>query len=259
MPASLQFAGIDGCKAGWFCVLLDTRGNWSYRLLEHAHALGELVADCATALIDIPIGLPDTAPGERQCDREARRLLGRGRGSSVFPAPLRQVLAAASYPEALQCSREAGGRGLSKQTWWIVPKIREVDALLAAAQLQPGSLRECHPELCFWALNGRQAMAHNKKLAAGRQERLAVLRRYFPGCHQLLEQASEAYPRRLLACDDMLDALACAVTAKCGFGAYRTVPEQPPQDSDGRAMEIVYWLPDQAAADTGPGDCPPVQ
>lgn len=244
MPAGQQFIGVDGCKAGWFCVLLDMRGNWSYRLVEDARTLGELVAGAATALIDIPVGLPDAVPGERLCDREARRLLGRGRGSSVFPVPARQVLDAGSYTEALQRSRKACGRGLSKQAWWIVPRIREVDALLVAGRLRPGVLRECHPELCFWALNDRQPMAHSKKQHAGRQQRLAVLARYFQGCQQLLQQAGTEFLRRQVALDDIIDALACAVTAHCGFGVYRTVPERPPQDGHGLAMEIVYWLPE---------------
>ena len=45
-----------------------------------------------SVLIDIPIGLSDSGPGGRLCDREARQLLGCGRVSSVFSAPARRTL-----------------------------------------------------------------------------------------------------------------------------------------------------------------------
>src|SRR5262249_22667826 len=53
-----------------------------------AATLGELLHDLpqeSLLAIDIPIGLADR--GARRCDVEARRCLGPGRGSSVFPAP----------------------------------------------------------------------------------------------------------------------------------------------------------------------------
>lgn len=58
-----------------------------------------------TFMIDVPIGLPDR--GARECDKAARRRLGPSRGSSVFPAPIRRILAATSYIEA--CA--IGGEG----------------------------------------------------------------------------------------------------------------------------------------------------
>src|SRR5271157_3482359 len=45
--------------------------------------------------IDIPIGLLDAYEiGGRACDRAARKFLGKPRGNSIFPAPVRPVLAA---------------------------------------------------------------------------------------------------------------------------------------------------------------------
>jgi predicted RNase H-like nuclease len=101
-------------------------------------------------------------------------------------------------------------------------------------------LRECHPELCFWALNDRQAMQHNKKKRAGQQERLSVVERFFPQCHALFEQACGEFPRRELARDDIIDAMVCAVTAKRGFGAYHTAPAVTASDGQGLPMEIVF-------------------
>jgi predicted RNase H-like nuclease len=187
MDPAVTFIGIDGCRAGWFCVILDEGDAWSCRLAPDAHAVAELAMEADSVLIDIPIGLSDSGPDGRLCDREARQLLGRGRASSVFSAPARRTLAAASYPDALVLNRQATGRGLSKQAWNIVPKIREIDTLLCGNRALRGVLRESHPELCFRALNGKQAMQYNKKKEEGQQQRLAVLEHYFPQCRTLFE------------------------------------------------------------------------
>lgn len=243
MDPAVTFIGIDGCRAGWFCVILDEGDAWSCRLAPDAHAVAELAVGADSVLIDIPIGLSDSGPDGRLCDREARQLLGRGRASSVFSAPARRTLAAASYRDALELNRQATGRGLSKQAWNIVPKIREIDTLLCGNRALRGVLRESHPELCFRALNGKQAMQYNKKKEEGQQQRLAVLEHYFPQCRTLFEQACGEFPRGRVARDDIIDAMVCAVTAKYGYGSYRTAPASPATDGQGLPMEIVYCTP----------------
>ena len=244
MALARAFIGIDGCRAGWFCVILGDGNHWTYRVAPDARAVGKLAVATDSVLIDIPIGLSDAGPDGRLCDREARKLLGRGRASSVFSAPARRTLAADNYPHALELNRRATGRGLSKQAWNIVPKIREIDTLLCDNRALRGVLRECHPELCFRALHGKQAMQYNKKKREGQQERLRVLERYFPHCHALFEQACSEFLRREVARDDIIDAMVCAVTAKVGYGRYRTAPASPVIDRQGLPMEIVYYLPD---------------
>ncbi len=243
MASPGTYIGIDGCRAGWFCVVLGKGDGWSCHLAPDACAVGALAARADSALIDIPVGLPDSGPDGRLCDREARKLLGRGRAASVFSAPVRGTLAADSYPAALELSRHATGRGLSVQTWNIVPKIREIDTLLCGNRALQGVLRECHPELCFWSLNDMRAMRDNKKGAQGQRQRQRVLERYFPQCHALLEQACARFLRREVARDDIIDAMVCAVTSRYGYGRYRTVPSSPAKDGQGLPMEMVYYLP----------------
>lgn len=239
----MKFIGIDACKDGWFCVSLDEDQGWSYRVIPDAQSLAEFVRHAGSVLIDIPIGLLDTGINERQCDKDGRKLLRPKRSSSVFPAPARQTLQASSYEEAQLINRNSNGRGLSQQSWGIVPKIREIDDLLLSQTLLQGVVRECHPELCFWALNGKQAMQYNKKKEQGKQERLSILEKYFEPCHQLFEQACSQFLRRQVAHDDIIDAMVCAVTAKHGYNNYCTVPALPEQDAHGLAIEMVYWLP----------------
>ena len=112
--------------------------------------------------VDMPMGLAER--DRRRCDIEARRLLGPRRGS-VFPTPVRAVLDCETYAEALSVSRAVCGRGLSKQAWFLVPKIRELDGVVR--DLPAGALLEVHPELAFAALGGGP-MADPKRTAAGR-------------------------------------------------------------------------------------------
>ena len=236
-----RFRGIDGCKDGWFCVFLNDDNDWSYEVVPDAGVLAELVGRATIVLIDIPIGLLDKGPDERLCDRAARKLLGAGRASSVFPSPARQSLDAGNYQQALAINRESTGRGLSQQAWAIVPKIREIDELLTSHPNLQGVLRECHPELCFWALNSQSSMQYNKKKEEGKHERLAVLEKIFPQCHELYQQASSEFLRKQVAHDDIIDAMVCAVTAKYGYGKYTTVPGNPVRDVTGLPMEMVFW------------------
>jgi predicted RNase H-like nuclease len=243
MSSNLTFIGIDGCKDGWFCVSLDESEDWSYRVVSSSQSLGEHIRHANCVLIDIPIGLLDSGADERQCDTRARQLLTWPRSSSVFPSPARQSLLANDYQQALTINRDSTGRGLSKQTWAIVPKIREIDNMLATYLDLQSVVRECHPELCFWALNGQSAMQYNKKVKAGKQERLAILQQYFKPCQQLFEQASAEFLRRQVAHDDIIDAMVCAVTAKLGYNDYRTIPPLPVKDTHGLPMEMVFCLP----------------
>src|SRR5438046_2579780 len=119
-------AGADGCRGGWVCVCkdLDT-SSINTEVYATARALLSQQPTPANLAVDIPIGLSDSQP--RTCDRSARQVLGRPRASSVFPAPLRAVLKAASWEEAAQTSRELSRKGITKQAWGIVKKVGEMD------------------------------------------------------------------------------------------------------------------------------------
>lgn len=217
-------AGLDGCRAGWVLASAPlASGDVAH--LEDATVvvipdLDPLVAmidegAVLVAGIDIPIGLPARDP--RCCDREARFLLG-PRRSSVFPAPVRSVLAAHAYADACAISRQASGKAISKQLYNIVPKIREVDAAMSARPGLQEQLFEMCPELSFAVMAG-VPMTHPKRTAAGRRERLDALRAAFDGegnqSHQLAAlDALAASPPPGAACDDVLDALAGLWTAQ---------------------------------------------
>jgi predicted RNase H-like nuclease len=220
--------------------MLSEEGHWEADVFENISGLWERCGGAALLLIDIPIGLPDKGPLERACDREARHVLGRRR-SSVFRVPCRAATQARSYEQAKQADKDRTGKKLSIQVWRIVPKIRDVDEFLAGNGWARGRIRETHPELCFWALNGGRAMAFNKKTEQGFQERMDVLRRVCQETEQIVSYAMTKFEGKVRR-DDILDALGAAVTAFSGKDKLRSIPEKPQQDSRGLPMEMVYHL-----------------
>lgn len=232
--------GIDGCRGGWICITLQKSAEYQWHIVSTAGSLVDLIASRKLSLIDIPIGLVGPGNQERRCDREARKVLGMPRAASVFSPPARATLEADNYDKALIVNRRQTRKGISKQAWNITPKIREVDWLIRSNPGLKGKLRECHPEVCFWALNGKTPMGYNKKTTEGCEERLSVLAGYVPQASSIVESIARQLPRRVLAMDDIVDALVLAVTARLGYGKLVTLPANPPLDEIGLSMEIVY-------------------
>ena len=197
-------AGVDGCRAGWvrFAVEVPSLAT-SVDVVDLAELLRNRPSDLACIGIDIPIGLID---GSRACDKAARKLLGQPRGTSVFAAPCRAALSATTHAAASQINRDKTGRGLSQQAFGIIPKIKQVDDAITPDCQQWAF--EVHPEVCFWALNQRRPMKHNKKKKDGAAERIAVLRPIFP---EIERHLANRPPR--VGADDLLDAAAAAWTA----------------------------------------------
>jgi len=234
------FAGVDGCRGGWFIVQLGNRHTWNIELTNHIEALTATIDKSRLTLIDIPIGLLDGGGPHRLCDQEARRALGAPRAASVFPVPSRSAVYARSYEQACRLNLQRLGKKLSKQSWNISAKIQEIDQLLQQQKRFAGKLRESHPEIDFWALNNKSPMRFNKKKQPGREERLALLTRYLPQAADILKCAMDKYPRKQLASDDVLDAMVLAVTALFGNRNLHTLPAKPPKDQKNLAMEITY-------------------
>ena len=233
----MKYIGADACKMGWFAVSIETGNRYKIGIFETLADLWSSLKSNVPILIDIPIGLP--VSGKRQCDVEARQILQK-RASSVFPVPCRQAIHATAYQKACKINQKILGVKLSVQTWNIAGKIREVDNLLREDKKARRCMRESHPEICFWALAGGSPMVHYKKTDQGHEERLQFLKKFNPATEKIINAALKNYPRKYLAKDDILDATALAVTASAGINALATIPENPPRDSMGLPMEIVY-------------------
>lgn len=247
MPRFPNIVGVDGCKAGWFAIRLYGQNEYEVGVFPAFEELVRCYIGVDLILVDIPIGLPEDAT-PRECDREARGLLERRR-SSVFPTPTRQAVEQASstpkdYAAASAVEECYAGKKLNQQTFNIAAKIAEVDSVLRGRGdgVQP-HIREIHPEVCFWALNGNQAMALAKKKKDGFKERIALLRRLDPSIDAIVEAAERKYLRREVAWDDIADALVAVVTGYHGYSALQTIPANVPTDAKGLPMEMVFWKP----------------
>jgi predicted RNase H-like nuclease len=219
--------GVDGWRGSWVGALLDGR---DVRIL-HMGSMAEVVAVPGVELvgIDMPIGLSDD--GVRACDVEARRRLSRaGASGTVFPAPVRPVLAAHSYAEARRLALAASRKSIPSQSWNLVPSIRQVDDALG----EPASDRvgEVHPELAFRTLDAR--VRDRKALPRGQAQRIRALLPVM----DVLDALAEA-PAGLPVID-MLDACAAAWSARRIADGTAECVGDGSLDSRGRPMRICW-------------------
>ncbi|MEM7681524.1 MAG: DUF429 domain-containing protein [Planctomycetota bacterium] len=256
--------GLDGCKSGWVAA------RWDGRTLGFAQfaSIDDWAEDpswqAEPALIDIPIGLLDGSGEDvRTCDALARGLLG-PRRSSVFAAPGRAAVDAPDYPAANRANRKALGKGLSKQAYYLIPKVREVDRWLRAGAdgvaipERLARLAESHPELVFAFAQAESEsetdgaplpMAMGKKTAQGQRDRRKLLEALMPGCGRAIDRArGRAIDRargrmtvKDVADDDLLDAavLAWASLVRAEAGERRSIPATPPLDAYGLPMRML--------------------
>lgn len=229
-------AGADGFKSQW-CVVLQNleTGEFRARICPRFDALLSLAEEPQVVTVDIPIGLPEvTRPGGRACEQQARRLLG-NRASSVFSAVGRHALQATSRPDADLMSREAGGIGVGAQAWGLSAKLKEADAAMAPER--QAVVREVHPEVSFWAMNGRSPLPFGKKSLDGSMARVRLLEAQgFPS----------AFVQRLptglkVGRDDFLDACAAIWTARrVAAGEAARLPAAT--DFDARGLDQAIWF-----------------
>jgi predicted RNase H-like nuclease len=206
-----MLAGADGCRRGW---VLATRDG-----AEVVPTLATVVARYERVGVDMPIALADT--WGRRCDNEARRLLAR-RASTIFSAPPRQLLTHTDYPSANGASKQLFGRGLTRQAFNLLPKIREVVAL---ALEWPSRLLEVHPECSFRTMSGRDLPP--KRTAAGFDERRALIESVFGPVDTKLAGAAR---------DDVLDAYAVLWSVeRHQRGEHMVLGDE----TDGQAMVII--------------------
>jgi len=244
----MLFLGVDGCRGGWLAINIALDNSWEVNLFKKFSQLWDNYGEAFLILVDIPIGLRQgneekgsLERQERRCDKEARKLLGKRR-SSVFRVPCRPAVYAGSYDEAIARNERLTGTRIFKATYNIVGKIREVDEFLAANRQAREQVREMHPELCFWSLNGCRPLQYSKNKEKGYLERLQLLQSIYPLSETILNHTLSNYLRKEVKKDDILDALCGAITAMIGRESLTAIPNQPERDLEGLPMEMVYFL-----------------
>lgn len=205
----MRYIGVDGFKRGWIAVWIDTDGKRSFDILSEIKNLEELALNKpCVAMIDMPIGLPNS--GYRNCDLHARRTLGKA-CNRVFLGARRFLLRPdliGDYAAANAFAKAADGKGVAKQLFCLLPKIKQLDDFMNLSRAE--TVREMHPELVFFRLSGNRYL-DSKKSKTGEAQR----RRLLP--NEGFAEIDQWYTRLRgsgVKADDLLDACAGAIAAQ---------------------------------------------
>lgn len=249
---NVWLAGVDGCPGGWIVAFGRPDGEV---LAPHVVATFAEIAlgDAQPAIIavDVPIGLPKQSPAKgRLAERAVRPLLG-DRKSSVFRIPSRSAVEASIAPtpldehdrfvQACRIARETSddGKAFSKQGFYILDKVAEVDTFLRSHCEFVPRVFETHPELAFWRMNGEQPLDEPKKVKSSTHPPGIALRNKLLRSAGIPASALDRRPPKGAAADDMVDVFACLVTAqRIHAKRARCYPESPPCDEHGLPMAI---------------------
>ena len=195
-----RVVGVDGCRAGWLaCYQQDNQIQVC--LYAGGSDLASALPD-SRVFIDMPIGLPESE--KRLVEKKARSLLGR-RACCVFSVPSRSAVYAESYRASCTANLLAQGVKLSKQSWNLCNKIKQLDQFIRGGDSKL-DFYEAHPELVFCILNG-SPLQFKKQSLQGQRQRIDLLTRAGLPAIGLLEVASRRYRRSQVAIDDILDAM----------------------------------------------------
>jgi predicted RNase H-like nuclease len=252
--SSWNYVGVDWDSGSWLTVAYSEENEVSVGVFDSIEGLwNRHGAEIDRAVVDVPIGLcskenqssgviSEGKKKSRKCDRHARSLIG-PRSSSVFPAPSKEAIAAVNkgkeYSEVSDINREAVDKGLTRQAASIADGIVEVKDFLKERE-ESTPLLEGHPELCFRAF-ADEDLQFNKKGAPGVVERLQALEtcpEYESGdWRSLAESLRESEQDAGL--DDLLDALALALTARASEYELQRLPDYDTSD-DEFPIQMVY-------------------
>jgi predicted RNase H-like nuclease len=221
-------AGVKPCATGWLVAVAKLHGTTfapeEPRVLETFVDVLDQRPSFATIALNAPVGcLEELRPGGRDCDREARALLGR-RGGAIPSAPIRPHLDEGAT---------GSGAGLSAVSQKLLPRFREV--ALEMAPFRQRTVYEVSSEMSFYQLNEDAPLRWSKRSEAGREERRALLQKKIPGGERIYDCKIPRVPY-----SHMLDVAAFMWTARRIFArAAIRIPQDPQWDDQGLRMEIV--------------------
>lgn len=245
------YLGLDWTDNGWLGVALAEEGGYDVDLYPSVASAWLDHGEARRVLIDVPIGLVDD--DRRRCEVVAARYLAPERHQSIFWTPVREAVFSRTLEAAKRINRRAIGQSVQNQAWRLCPRIREVDdfiALLPDATV--GSLRESHPEVCFWAFNDGRPLADSKHTEAGLERRLELVEAQHALAGEIFADAVETFIEppphaRRLSTDgraDVLDALALAITAATSTRQLRRIPANPQRDErEGYTLDVEMVIP----------------
>ncbi|MFN3130085.1 DUF429 domain-containing protein [Roseibium sp.] len=235
-------SGVDGCRAGWIAVLRNVGDpkDIKLQLFEHFADLLSVQPELKIIAVDMPIGLPDLlGPDGRGAEKAARKHLGL-RQSSVFSVPSRAAVYEEDYRASCETSLKTSNppRKVSKQCFYLFPKIREIDSLMTPALEE--RVHEVHPELAFWRLNGEAEMSLPKKVKSRANPEGLDQRRDLLVSKGLPKPFLDQKPPRGCGRDDLLDAAANSLIAERIFNR-QAEPFPENYQRDGKGLRMAIW------------------
>lgn len=228
-----KIAGIDGSKGGWVCVS-GYENNFKELKFEKLKEFNDIKSkDFNLVLVDIPIGLEiNLKKGGRIVDKLARKELLTNK-SSIFNAPSRLVLEAKNYEEANKINKNKG-MGLSKQSWNLVKKIKEVDDFIRNSNKT--IIFESHPEIIFQVMK-RDKVSTKKKNDEGIIERRNLLEKN--GFNKVFLERNLSAKDSFYKKDDFIDACSLFWSANRAIAKTEVkIPNDIVLDSEGIIMQI---------------------
>lgn len=235
-----MLASADGCKGGWLLAMSETWPCEQPPLLcicANFRALLHATRECRAVVVDIPIGLP-SGKTPRQCDIEARAMLGKQGQARVFLAPPRECLNAKGKEEFQRIHRIEREKGAGYPVWGILPKLKETDGAMRPDEQD--RIYEFHPELAWY--NIAKQVLEPKHTEGGLETRQRMLQRNVPDMHGITNWCRRL--GRAAALDDLLDAIVGLSVAQRIFEKQSPPHRLPagavPRDAKNLRMEIWY-------------------
>ena len=236
-PGKLPYkilGGIVPCPGGWLIVPARLAG---VTVIADDPEVVKRLADVLdyrpkidAAAIWSPIGFFDEPVGPyRECDEQARDLIGWPRRVAVHATPSRAALRAPSREQAREIEPWLTNDDLRRFRW-----LKE-----AESEFQPFHQRTffaAHPDLSFAQLNGDRPLTSSPHQPDGLVERMNLIRNKLPGLEEIVTRTPPPGAAQL----HMLQATALVWTARRGAGrAVNRLPVDAQWDTSGLRMEMV--------------------
>jgi len=223
--------GIDGCKSGWFTVWQNHDETIETAIFQSLNNLKDFFTEPNQLIIgiDMPVILSEVMP--READQLARKLLSK-KASSIFTAPTPEMLYQPSYEKASLISKKLIGKSMSLQSWYLFPKIKDVQTILHYENIK---IFEIHPELSFRAMNNEKVILESKKTAEGFEIRKSLLDKHFFSFN--FDAIRNKYQKKDVMNNDILDALVVLWSTKRIVNNQASYLPKLPEKPN---MQIVY-------------------
>ena len=243
-----QIAGVDAGRIGdrlvWVMACSATHAGSEVRFTVYRafRDLWQYARDSKLLVvaIDMPLGLP-SEHGWRECEEEARQLLGPDRRDTVFMSPPLWLMDDRD-PERERSWGRGVTRGQARENpRRLLDRCREVREVL-----DPGTLdrqarpraAEVHAEVCFWKLNDSRPTQFEKRKQEGHEERQELLSREFAGVAEARDEVKRLH--QTLHDYDLWDAAAAAWTARRIASNAAEILGSDEQDGTGYPLSI--WI-----------------